>query len=206
MDVQSRGVSTKESTRHAPYAGESGGHGYVASEDDPIAFKWFAGAKARTMPAYDDGTTPTLTNSDSHQPAIAFAQNQRDEVRPINGDGDIAGAVSSIQGSKQTTYVAITQYGTEIAGTLTARHDSSPCSDRGQNVVVIADDNAHAAIDEDMSGTLKNGGSAPILCMASGQAHAEISMGGAAPTLAARNYKDPPIICTAKDGQTSLSQ
>lgn len=47
------------------------------------------------MPAYDDGTTPTLTNSDAHQPAIAFAQNQRDEVRLIGGDGTIAGTVQS---------------------------------------------------------------------------------------------------------------
>jgi site-specific DNA-cytosine methylase len=30
----------------------------------------------------------------------------------------------------------ITQYG-EIAGSLTARHDSSPCADRGQNVVAF---------------------------------------------------------------------
>lgn len=37
-------------------------------------FKWFAGAKARSMPAYEDGTTPTLTNSDSHQPAIVICQ------------------------------------------------------------------------------------------------------------------------------------
>jgi len=37
---------------------------------------------------------------------------------------------------ESTTYVAqpITQYG-EIAGTLSARHDSSPCADRGQNMV-----------------------------------------------------------------------
>ena len=30
----------------------------------------------------------------------------------------------------------ITQYGSEVAGTLTARHDSSPCHDRGHNVVI----------------------------------------------------------------------
>lgn len=68
---------------------EAGGDGGLT------AFKWFAGAKARTMPAYDDGTTPTPTNSDAHQPAIAFAQNQRDEVRLIGGDGAIAGTVQS---------------------------------------------------------------------------------------------------------------
>lgn len=33
----------------------------------------------------------------------------------------------------------MTQYGEEVAGTLTARHDSSPCADRGQNVVVTKD-------------------------------------------------------------------
>ncbi len=31
---------------------------------------------------------------------------------------------------------AITQYGVDVAVTLTARHDSSPCHDRGQNMVV----------------------------------------------------------------------
>ena len=41
-----------------------------------IAFKWFQGARSRSMPAYDDGTTPTITNSDAHQPAIAFAQDE----------------------------------------------------------------------------------------------------------------------------------
>ena len=55
---------------------------------------------------------------------------------------------------------ASTQYGDEVAGTLTARADSSPCADRGQNVVCMADDNAKAAIDEDVCGTLKVGGTA----------------------------------------------
>src|SRR5690606_2044024 len=31
----------------------------------------------------------------------------------------------------------ITQCGIEVAGTLTARHDSSPCHDRGQNMVSV---------------------------------------------------------------------
>lgn len=37
-----------------------------------------------------------------------------------------------------TDLVATTQYG-PVAGSLTARHDSSPCADRGQNVVAIHD-------------------------------------------------------------------
>lgn len=35
-----------------------------------------------------------------------------------------------------TDLVATTQYG-PVAGSLTARHDSSPCADRGQNVVAL---------------------------------------------------------------------
>lgn len=57
----------------------------------------------------------------------------------------------------------VTQYGDEIAGALTARGDSSPCADRGQNIVCIADDNANAAVDFDMCGSLKVGGSVPIV-------------------------------------------
>lgn len=111
-DVQSRRVYVDESESWPTlYAGEGGGHGYVASDDSPIAFKWFQGARSHTMPAYDDGTTPTLTNSDSHVPAVAY---ETPTLEPV--------------------------------------------------------------------------------VMASGQAHAEISRGGVAPTIAARNYKDPPLL------------
>ena len=58
---------------------------------------------------------------------------------------------------------ALTQYGDEVAGTLTARYDSSPCADRGQSIICMADDNAKAAIDEDMCGSLKVGGAPPMV-------------------------------------------
>lgn len=57
--------------------------------------------------------------------------------------------------------VCYTQYGDDVAGTLTARADGSPCADRGPNVVCVADDNANAAVDFDVSGTLKCGGGSP---------------------------------------------
>ena len=57
---------------------------------------------------------------------------------------------------------ANTSYGGEVAGTLTARYDSSPCADRGQSIICMADDNAKAAIDEDMCGSLKVGGAPPM--------------------------------------------
>lgn len=95
------------------------------------AFKHSAGAHARTMPTYDDGTTPTLTSKplavrtantsangcgisedvthtiDAAGPeAVAFAQNTRDEVR-IQGDDTISGALSAQPGMKQQTYVCM---------------------------------------------------------------------------------------------------
>lgn len=40
-------------------------------------------------PYGDDGLSPTLTTTDRH--AVAFAQNQRDEVRLVGGDGQTVG-------------------------------------------------------------------------------------------------------------------
>ena len=60
--------------------------------------------------------------------AVAFAQNTRDEVRLFGGDGQVVGALSAQPGMKQTSYVC------------------------------VADDNAKAAVDEDLCGSLKVGG------------------------------------------------
>jgi hypothetical protein len=65
---------------------------------------------------------------------MAFAQNQLGEVRT----GDVTNTLNtnSNASGRNTPMVAqpITQFG-DVAGSLTARHDSSPCADRGQNVV-----------------------------------------------------------------------
>ena len=42
----------------------------------------------------------------AHPPAIAFAQNTRDEARLYGGDGQIVGALAAQPGTKQTCYVA----------------------------------------------------------------------------------------------------
>lgn len=69
-------------------------------------------------------------------------------------------------GGAHSVAMPVTQYG-DVAGTLTARHDSSPRADRGANVVAapvcLGDDNAKASCDVDMCGALKVGGSAPIV-------------------------------------------
>lgn len=72
------------------------------------------------------------TNTGDGAPCVAFVQNTRDEVRLFGGDGQTVGAIPAQPGMKQQSYVA---FGGEIARTLSARHDSSPCADRGMDVV-----------------------------------------------------------------------
>lgn len=49
---------------------------------------------------------------------------------------------------------ALSQYGPEIAGCLTARRDSSPCADRGQNIVCMTGTQAHCHISDEIAGCL----------------------------------------------------
>lgn len=49
---------------------------------------------------------------------------------------------------------ALFQYGTEIAGCLTARGDSSPCADRGRNIVCVTGTQAHCHISNEIAGCL----------------------------------------------------
>jgi DNA (cytosine-5)-methyltransferase 1 len=50
-----------------------------------------------------NNVSPNLTSADRH--AVAFTQNTRDEVRYINGDGKIVGALAANSGAKQTNYL-----------------------------------------------------------------------------------------------------
>lgn len=82
----------------------------------------------------------TLNTTDRH--AVCFVQNQRDEVRLMGGDGQIAGAVTAQQFTKGQNYIAQTP-----------------------SVVCNADDQAHAAIDEELCGTLKVAGGVPAVAI-----------------------------------------
>lgn len=110
----------------------------------------------------DDNAAYTLNSTDVDG-VLAFAANQRGEVRLQGGDGSVTGAIPANQSGKQVNGVIcmgdaasgasidrdlagtlkanndrnqpiVSQYG-DIAGALTARADSSPCADRGQTVV-----------------------------------------------------------------------
>lgn len=78
-----------------------------------------------------DGVSPTLTTADRH--SVAFAQNQRNEVRLCGGDGQTVGALAAQPGAKQQSYVC------------------------------MSDLTAHAAIDRDLCGTIKVGGGEPVV-------------------------------------------
>ena len=79
----------------------------------------------------DENGADTLNSADVDG-VLAFAANQRGEVRLQGGDGSVTGAIPANQSGKQIN-----------------------------GVVCIADDAANAAVDEELCGTLKCGGSPP---------------------------------------------
>lgn len=64
--------------------------------------------------------------------AVAFAQNTRDEVRLVGGDGQVAGALAAQPGMKQQTYVCMTdtqshaRIGEDVCGALSATMHKDP--------------------------------------------------------------------------------
>jgi DNA (cytosine-5)-methyltransferase 1 len=60
---------------------------------------WVPGEVAPTQNQFDVGDTRATT-------VVAFTQNSRDEVRKINGDGQIAASISAEGGMHQTNYIA----------------------------------------------------------------------------------------------------
>lgn len=91
-------------------------------------FKYSAAPRANTI-GYAEERANTLT-ADWHAPAVL----------PLSGTGQ--------------HYMAMSQYGAEVAGCLTARGDSSPCADRGQNIVCMTGTQAHCHISGEIAGCL----------------------------------------------------
>ncbi len=99
---------------------------------------------------------------------VAFAQNQRDEVRDL---GDKSGALAAEPGMKQQTYV--------LQGSMIGREDKNGPQGSG--------------INEDVSFTLDAADRhAVAYCMTTGEYSQVIKE--KAPTLMARDYKDPPVV------------
>ena len=97
-------------------------------------------------------------------------------------------------------HAVMTQYGEEVAGTLTARNDSSPCADRGQNVLCLQTDHMGqngTNVSVEVCKTLDLASASPVMCVASGQANAEQTE-GFSPTLNC-GHDGPPVVCVTDD-------
>jgi len=121
-----RGGSETETGEQGGTPGKKAGKGYLGPDElaftigttqdqqiaQPIAIQGNLIGRTEGGPqgigVSQEGNMYTLTKADVHGVAqpIAFQQNTRDEVRYINGDGSIAGALSASSGMKQTNYVA----------------------------------------------------------------------------------------------------
>ena len=114
----------------------------------PVAFLYNQGAKARSLGISEI----SLTLKTDHNPAVAFASNQRDEVREL----EVAGALAAQPGIKQQTYIcradgqANAMTSVDMAPTLTSHAKKDP------PLIYPAEDSIGegALIQRDMSATL----------------------------------------------------
>lgn len=119
-------------------------------------FKYSAAPRANTI-GYAEEQANTLT-ADWHAPAVFPLQGN------MIGRTDSAGPAGKGCGTPDNPAftlncvdrqgMAMSQYGTEIAGCLTARGDSSPCAERGQNIVCMTGTQAHCHISDEIAGCL----------------------------------------------------
>lgn len=97
---------------------------------------------------------PAYTLQAGHSHTVAFAQNTRDEVRLVGGDGQIAGALAAQPGMKQTTYLA---YAIQDVRGLDKKQNGKGWSDEGVSDTVdthATQGVAHTATHE-VAGTFK---------------------------------------------------
>lgn len=76
---------------------------------------------------------PCQTKTDVH--AVVFQQNTRDEVRLMNGDGQICGALAAQAGMKQQNYVAFNDVGATLKGCKQGSGTADPSDGNGHNIV-----------------------------------------------------------------------
>lgn len=119
-------------------------------------FKYSAAPRANTI-GYAEEQANTLT-ADWHAPAVFPLQGnvigRADSAGPAGKGYGMPGDPAFTLNCVDRQGMAMSQYGTEIAGCLTARGDSSPCADRGQNIVCMTGTQAHCHISDEIAGCL----------------------------------------------------
>ena len=109
------------------------------------------GVQRHSAPSREAGKGPAGT-LESRSRAGGFHQNQRAEVRT----GEAANTLNTdFNASGRNTPCVC--FGGDVARTLQARHDSSPCADRGMDVVAIGWSEELTA-SEELAGTIQRGG------------------------------------------------
>jgi len=95
VSIPLRAGNAKDSLRPAMVPFTKAKRAQSVNDDE----SWVPGEVAPTQNQFDVGDTRATT-------VVAFTQNSRDEVRQIDGDGQIAGALSAEGGMHQTNYLA----------------------------------------------------------------------------------------------------
>ena len=97
----------------------------------------------------------------SHQGIGVIVPNQATAYTPSSiggyseGVGTLRANGGDLGGGSETLIASpTTQYG-DIAGSLTARHDSSPCADRGQNVLAMRESGQGFWMEDNVAGPLR---------------------------------------------------
>lgn len=123
--------------------------------------QWFGVAQRRrrcfALADFGDWTSrpPILLEPESVRGDTPPSREKGQEVTEVAGTLAANGGGTTLNCNHEAPIV-MTQYG-EVAGSLTARHDSSPCADRGQNIVAFTHRMVAFGeyVDDDAAGSLK---------------------------------------------------
>jgi DNA (cytosine-5)-methyltransferase 1 len=135
-----------------------------------------------------------LSVTENGKEVVSFAQNTRNELRYVNGDGQITGALAANPGMKQTTYLLCIAHGQGNAEVLS---EKSPTLNCNHEAPIICRESGQGFWQEDgASGTVKVNGSEPttVICLNNRPQEFRVAEHVQYP-LRATDYKQPPIIC-----------
>jgi len=148
---------------------------------------------------------------------MSFAQNTRDEVRYVNGDGQIAGALAAEAGMKQTNYLLCMAHG---QGNAEVCKDKSPTLNCNHEAPIVCKSirmregckggGKGPLIGDEISHTLGTGNDQTIICRESGPGFwnkddisGPVKVNGAEPTTVIC-YENHPSDCRLKELQDGV--
>lgn len=174
LDAQFFGVAQRRRRLFAVgVLGELEGPAKVLFESEGLLWDTPSSREKRQALAPDAGSGPAGADGRGGG-AVAFAQNTRDEVR-VQGDGSLSGALAAQVGMKQQTYVA---------------ECLTPWDVQSKRV------HPESGVSPTLASGTHEGQNIQPIVMASAHSHAEIDVGGVAPSLMAHAAKQPPILAT----------